>query len=226
MSFILTYTSLLETVRQYLERGDVNDQDVFDRLPQLIAFAEKRLAKEIKPQGFERYLVSTMQVGVAVYQKPDRWRETRSITIGTNATASATGFNTRVPLFPRELEYLQTMYWPNPTVYSVDEPPRFYADYGYNNILIAPTPAVAYPFQWAIWQELQPLDEANQTNWLTQIAPEVLTYAVLLEAQPFLKNDARIPVWQGIFDRGISGLLTQDARKAQDAAVKPEEGVQ
>jgi len=78
-------------VRQYLERGDVTDVDVFDRLPQLVAFAEKRIAKEIKPQGFERYLVSTMQAGVAVYQKPDRWRETRSIRYGINATATATG---------------------------------------------------------------------------------------------------------------------------------------
>jgi len=89
-----------------------------------------------------------------------------------------------------------------------------------------PTPAIAYPYEWAIWQLLQPLDDANQTNWLTQYAPEVLTYAVLLEAQPFLKNDSRIPVWQGIFDRGVQGLLTQDARKAQDANVKPEEGVE
>lgn len=225
MAFVLTYTSLLETVRQYLERGDINDVDVYDRLPQLIAFAEKRIAKEIKPQGFERYLVSTMQAGVSVYQKPDLWRETRSIRYGINATSTATGFNTRVELFPRSYEYCR-QYWPDPSVSSADEPPRFYADYGYNNILIVPTPAIAYPYEWAIWQLLQPLDTTNQTNWLTQYAPEVITYAVLLEAQPFLKNDSRIQVWQGIFDRGVQALLTQDARKAQDANVKPEEGVQ
>lgn len=221
----MTFASLLEDLRGYLERGDVQDTNVFDQLPRIVAMAEKRIAKEIKPQGFERYLTSPMGAGQSIYAKPNRWRETRSIRFGVNAAAGDSGFNTRVEIFPRSYEYCRD-YWPNPTHSEVDSPPRFYGDYGYYHIIIVPTPAVAYPYEWAIWQLLQPLDDANQTNWLTQYAPEVLLYACLLESTPYLGEDGRIQTWQSFFDRSVQGLLTQDARKAQDANVKPEEGVQ
>lgn len=226
MAYTMSYASLLVDARRYLERGDATtDPIVYAQLPRLIAFAEKRIARELKIQLLEQYVYWTMQADVAVYQKPDLWRETKSLKYGVNATAAATGYNTRAPLFPRELEYCRS-YWPDPTISSVDEPPRFYAEYGNGHILIVPTPALAYPSEWAYWQLAPPLSDENQTNILTRYAPELLLYATLLESQPFLKDDDRIAVWQSMFDRASAGFLKQDARKAQDAAVKPEEGVQ
>lgn len=211
-------------MRSYLERGDVTDANVYAQLPHILAMAEKDIAQEIRPQGFERYLTSTLTAGQSIYAKPDRWRETRHLEYGYNAVVGDTGQNTRATLLPRSLEYCRN-YWPNPVLTDTDETPRFYADYGPQHILVVPTPPIDYPYEWAIWQLLQPLDDANQTNWLTQYAPQVLLYGFLLACQPYLKEDQRIPVWLQAYERSVASLKGQDAAKAQDSSVKPEEGV-
>lgn len=220
----MTLTSLMDDIRSYLERGIITDANVYAQLPHILAMVEKDIAQDIRPQGFERYLTSTFVAGQSIYAKPDRWRETRHIEYGYDATATATGQNTRVPLFPRSLEYCRS-YWPDPSITDAEQMPRYYADYGPQNFLIVPTPPINLPYELAIWQLLQPLDDANQTNWMTEFAPQVLLYGFLLACQPYLKEDQRIPVWQGMYQRSVVGLKGQDAAKAQDASVKPEEGV-
>jgi len=37
------------------------------------------------------------------------------------------------------------------------------------------------------------------TNWYTDEAPEVLLYGPLLEAAPFIGDDERMPLWQGLY---------------------------
>jgi hypothetical protein len=118
-------------------------------------------------------------------------------------------------VFPRAYEYLR-QYWPNPTP---TDTPRFYADYDYSHWLISPTPDAAYPFE-VLYYELPPLlDDSNQTNWFTEYAPNVLLYASLLEATPFLKNDDRIPVWEGFYNRSIAALNGEDIRQISDRGI-------
>jgi hypothetical protein len=62
----------------------------------------------------------------------------------------------------------------------------------------------------------QPLDDANQQNWLTNYAPNLLLYACLLEATPFLKNDERIATWQSMYDRFAQATSGQDLQKILD----------
>lgn len=219
----MTYATLVQDMKQYLERGDIQDVDVEIQIPRLIALAEKRIATEIKPQGFERYLTGTFTAGVSVYSKPDRWRETMFLEYGVNTSQSPTGLKSRVTLLSRGLPYCRN-YWPDASRVDPDNPPRFYADYGYQHILVCPTPVQNNPFEWAIWELLQPLDTQNQTNWLTQYAPSVLLYAGLLEAQLFLKNTEIVPVWQAEFDRAVAGMTVQDIRKIDDSSTKRKEG--
>ncbi len=101
MAYVMTYNSLQEDIRSYLERSGPNDPQVYAQLPHIIAMSEKNLIDEFELQGFQRYVTSVMSPGIFVYEKPDLWRETFNINIGTNRTSSATGFNTRVNLFPR-----------------------------------------------------------------------------------------------------------------------------
>ena len=70
-----------------------------------------------------------------------------------------------------------------------------------------------------LYYELPPLlDDAVQTNWLTEYAPQLLLYGTLLEATPFLKNDERIPVWQNMYDRAAAMLNGEDLTKILDRA--------
>ena len=211
MATTMTFTTLQQDVRRYLERGGsyASDPVVFEQIPRLINLAERRIARELKIQGFINVVTGTLQSGVAVYDKPDRWRDTVSINIGTGQNN-----NTRKVLFARAYEYLLS-YWPDRT--ATDEP-IFYSEYDYDHWLIAPTPDADYPFE-VLYYELPPLlDDAVQTNWLTDYAPQLLLYGTLLEATPFLKNDERIPVWQNMYDRAAAMLNGEDLSKILDRA--------
>jgi len=205
----MTFASLQNDVRSYLERGAsaVTDPLVYAQIPSLINFAERRISRDLKIQGFQTVVVTNLQTGVAVIAKPDRWRETISMNIGTG-----TGSNTRVQLASRAYEYVRS-YWPNDTLV---EQPVFYADYNYTNWIIAPTPSSAYPIEILYYELPILLDDNTQTNWLTQYAPNLLLYATLLEAAPFLKNDERIPVWQTMYQSAAQALQSEDMSKILD----------
>jgi len=209
MATTMTFVSLQQDVRRYLERGTTyaSDPVVFEQIPRLINLAERRIARELKIQGFINVVTGTLTVGQSVYAKPDRWRDTISFNIGTGALN-----NSRKTIFTRDYEYMRA-YWPDSTQ---TEEPVFYSDYDYIHWLIAPTPDDAYPFE-VLYYELPPLlDDVVQTNWLTEYAPQLLLYGALLEATPFLKNDDRIQVWQNMYDRAAAMLNGEDLAKILD----------
>ena len=126
MSYTMTYDSLLVDMRRYLERGftQASDQIVFDQLPRLITLAERRIARELKIEGFIRAVTTPLARGVATYLKPDRWRDTVSMTVDGSS------------IFTRSYEYCRN-YWPDEAEEGV---PQFYANYDYQHWLIVPTP--------------------------------------------------------------------------------------
>jgi len=212
----MTFETLKQDVQRYLERGATlaSDPVVFEQIPRLINLAERRIARELKVQGFINVVTSNLTIGQSVYSKPDRWRDVVSINIGTGA-----GNATRKTLFTRDYEYLRA-YWPNE---AETAQPVFYADYDYDHWLLAPTPDAEYPME-VLYYELPPLlDDTIQTNWLTEYAPQLLLYGTLLEATPFLKNDDRIPVWQQMYDRAAAMLNGEDLGKILDRAAARKE---
>lgn len=214
MPEVLTFTSLQEDMRRYLERGALVDTQVYEQLPRLINLAERAIARELKIQGFINVVTSTLTQGTSVYAKPDRWRDTISMTYGTGASQ-----NTREPLYARSYEYCRA-YWPDSDEQSA---PLFYADYNYANWLIVPTPDDDYPWEIVYYQQPPLLDASNETNWLTDYAPNALLYRALLEATPFLKNDERIPVWGQMYQQAIASLSTEDVKKITDRAATRQE---
>lgn len=210
----MTFTSLQSDIRNYLERGGATDPIVFEQIPRLITLAERRISRELKIQGFLAVVNTFMQAGVSVYPKPDRWRDTVSINIGTGS-----GNNTRTAIYPRSYEYVRE-YWPDATQ---EATPEFYSDYNYSNWVFAPTPDAAYPME-VLYYELPPLlDDDTQTNWLTEYAPNLLLYGCLLEATPFVKDDQRVQLWQAYYDRALSALNGEDLQKIVDRSVNRRE---
>ena len=209
MATTTTFTTLKEDVQRYLERGSTMGTDpiIVEQLPRLINLAERRIVRELKVQLFINVVTGTLSAGQSVYAKPDRWRDTVSVNIGTGA-----GNTTRKQIYSRAYEYVR-QYWPDE---SVTGEPIFYADYDYSHWVFAPTPDADYPFEILYYELPALLDESNQTNWITEYAPQLLLYGTLLEATPFLKNDERIPVWQSMYDRAAAMLNGEDLAKVLD----------
>jgi len=206
MSYSMTYTSLLEDVRRYLERGFTaeSDQIVYEQLPRLVTLAERRVSRDLKITGFIRAISTPFQAGVSVYIKPDRWRDTVSMLVDN------------VPIFARDYEYCRN-YWPNP---DQTAKPQFYADYDYQHWLITPTPASAQKLEILYYEQPRFLGEDFQTNWITEYIPDALLYATLLEATPFLKKDERITIWQGLYERAANAINGEDLKRIMDRSAQ------
>ena len=208
----MTYTSLFADLQNYLERGTPSDTIVINQIPRLINLAERAIANKLKIQGFLTPVISTIVAGTSVYAKPNGWRSTVSMNYG-----AGTDQNFRTPLLPRSYEYCRA-YWPDSDVIDANlvNVPKFYADYEYNHWLIVPTPAINYPWEVNYYQQPPLLDNSNQTNWLTDFAPNLLLYRALLEATPFLKNDERLQTWQAMYQEQLDSIDMQDMQKIAD----------
>jgi hypothetical protein len=166
--------------------------------------AERRIARDLKIQGFIVAVTTSLSTGVSTYAKPNRWRETISMTTKDG--------NTVTPVYTRSYEYCRS-YWPDDTQTGQ---PQFYADYDYSHWLLVPTPNDNYDLEVLYYELPVLLDDTQQTNWLTDYAPNLLLFASLLEATPFLKNDDRITTWQNFYQSAANALNTEDLKKILD----------
>lgn len=197
----MTYDSLVQDLINYCERSD---QPFLDQVPRFIMMAENRIASESKPLGFLRTVTGNLS-GI-ILAKPNRWRKTKSF--------SLTVLGQRKYLFERGYEYCRT-YWPDE---ALEDEPVYYADYDYEHFLIVPTPDSQYAFELQYYERPEPLSSVNQTNWTTQYAPQLILYASLMEAMPFLKTSERIPEFQGLYDRAMSAVVKEDQERVLDAS--------
>lgn len=200
-SFALTYDSLTSLVQQYLERDDTA---VINFIPTAISLAEFEIAQTIKTLGQLEVADATMSVNNPIIAKPARWRKTVSMTVNVAGE--------KQPMLIRRLEYL------NAYAQSVTAPgtPLYYADYDAEHWFVAPTPDQAYPFEVLCYTRLEPLSSANQTNWLTQNAPNAMLFGTLKQTAPFLKDDQRLTMWTQLFNEALSALKTEDAMRVGD----------
>ena len=74
------------------------------------------------------------------------------------------------------------------------------------------------------YAKVTPLNASNPTNWLMQTAPDVYLYACLLEASPYLEDDARIQIWLAGYDKAINSLQAEsdNARYSPSARQRPD----
>lgn len=198
---VMTYDSLVADISSYLER---TDQATLQKIPTFIMLAEQVIASQIKFLGNLTVAASQLEQGSNIVDKPARWHKTVSMNI--------TVAGERRPVLLRKYEYIRN-YWPNPALQDV---PKFFCDYDYTHWLIGPTPNAPFNFEVLYYERVQPLDSSNQTNWFTIYAPQALLYGTLLQAMPFLKNDARIAMWQDQYNQIMAVLKTEDKLRIAD----------
>lgn len=196
----MTYDNLTSNTLQYLER---QDPAVVNQIPTFIMLAEFEIAEMMKSLGQQQVVQSVMTIGNPIIPKPARWRKTTSFNITVN--------NKVQPVLLRKYEYLRN-YSPNG---SSTDTPLYYADYDYDNWLVAPAPDAAYSFEVLYYERIQPLSSENQTNWITRNAPNAMLYGTLLQAMPFLKNDQR-QIFQQKYTEAITALSNEDKLRIAD----------
>src|SRR5262249_12717921 len=85
MAYAQNYTSLVSSIVTYTNQG--SDQVFISTLPQMILFAQRQIARELKILGLEKYVLGTFVANEGVIAKPTLWLQTLSIRYGGKAGA-------------------------------------------------------------------------------------------------------------------------------------------
>lgn len=214
MAVNLTYSSLVTKIKQYLERSDA---ETVEQIPMFIMLAIRRVSKECKTLGLKEFVYAEFTAGVWIYAKPGNWRNVSTITavdIKPPQNANHPEFGKKFPLRVVSFSYLER-FAPDVTTQAK---PQFYSDYDYDHWYIAPTPDFAYPIQIGFYQNELQIDEQQQTNFLISNAPELIFYASMLEAQPYIKNkEAWREMWQPMYTEALQKFNLEDAMRMFDS---------
>lgn len=187
---ITSYTDLKATVANYLGRTDLTDM-----IPTFIDFAESRLARQLRTRQMLRNVTSVMTAGNGKLALPSDFIAIRDIFVQGN------------PRFALNYE--------SPSAFSrggkADQSgkPSVYTIYG-AEFVFGPAPDSAYTLELLYYSRPNRLDELTPTNAFLANFPDALLYASLLEAEPYLMNDARINTWATMYDRAIQAINVSD----------------
>lgn len=82
-----------------------------------------------------------------------------------------------------------------------------------------PPPASATPATLEMWyySNLPAISTGNPTNWVLTQYPDLYLYGSLVHTAPYLKNDERIQVWEGIYQS-----ILNDVEVEADRSIRPQ----
>jgi len=184
------YTDLKASVADYLARTDLTAQ-----IPDFITLAELRLKRDLRIRQMLQVATATMTVSDSTVALPSDFLAIREIHLNTNPASS--------------LEYLSpTSFFSNALTTNLGKPTKYTvlaAEFQF-----APIPDSAHVVQILYYATPTPLSSSVPSNVFLSTCPDLLLYAALGEAEPYLINDARIQTWAALYDRGLASLSSSD----------------
>jgi hypothetical protein len=80
-------------------------------------------------------------------------------------------------------------------------------------LLLAPAPDQTYVAKLLYIAALTPLSNTETSNWVLANHPDVYLLGSLVEAEPYLLNDERMPMWKSRLDEGLEEIRLLIARR-------------
>jgi hypothetical protein len=189
MSFA-TYSDLQTSIANYLARSDLTSQ-----IPDFITFAENRLRRELRIRQMLKSVTTATVSGDNTIEIPADFLQVRDFVVMTN------------PIQP--LSYSSPSALSNDPRASEVGVPLSYTILA-NDFQVSPAPDGIYTVKLLYFSAPAYLSSSNTTNVFLTTAPDALLYASLIEAEPYLMNDARINTWGTMYDRAIASLTKSD----------------
>ena len=189
-----TYTELKASVADWLNRTDLTSV-----IPDFIALAEAQIERTLRTR--QMIVRATASIDTEYSAVPADFLETKSIKLNTNPVTALT------------FESVDALDNLKSTTYISSGKPQYFSIVG-GQIRVLPVPDSTYTAELIYYAKLSKLSSSVASNWLLTQAPDVYLYGSLLQAAPYLKDDARIPVWSSIYTRGLEELQVADDRGA------------
>jgi hypothetical protein len=103
-------------------------------------------------------------------------------------------------------------------VYTSSGKPAYFSVVG-NQFRFIPTPDTEYTGELTYYAKLSKLSSTNTSNWLLTAGPDIYLYGALMQAAPYLQDDARITVWAALYKNGLEELKLSDDRGSTSGGV-------
>jgi len=82
-----------------------------------------------------------------------------------------------------------------------------------NQIELLPSPDSTYTSSIVYYTKIPALTDAATENWLLTNNPDIYLFGTLVEAEPYLKNDERMPMWSARLSKALNELKLQGERE-------------
>ena len=187
---INTYSTLQTAVANWLDRDDLTD-----RITEFIALSEATFNRVLRLRAMETTVADATPSGSKEDALPTGYLQMREIHLTTTPVVS--------------LAYITPEIMYRIRAGSTSGKPNSYTIVG-DNILFGPTPDGVYDYSMTYYKSFDALADGTQTNWLILNAPDLYLYGTLLQAEPFLMNDQRVPLWEKGVRQVINDLQNQD----------------
>ena len=79
-----------------------------------------------------------------------------------------------------------------------------------DNVRLGPNPDAVYTTSMLYYKTFTALSDSATTNDMLTNNPDVYLYGTLLEAEPFIMNDQRVPLWMAAFEKAVNDIQNQD----------------
>jgi hypothetical protein len=200
----MNYSELLTNVRNYSEvDSNVLSNSVINVF---ITNVQNKIAREVDLDEQRRYATTTCTANNAfldVTGPEGGFRFARSLQlVGSDGT--------RTYLEQRDQTFMDE-YSPKRSETTGTGQPKYWANWDYQTLMLAPTPDQVYTVEMAYIEEPQELDTSNasSTTWISENAPEVLLYGVLAETFSYLKNPQDMQLYEAKYSQALQALATE-----------------
>lgn len=197
MAVITDYATLQTAVGDYLAQGDLTTF-----IPNFIQNAENKLYRRLNLRNEETALSVSVSSGTG--------------TVPSDFKALKFGYVNESPITILEWIGIEELYRKYPTR-SGSNTPKFISRDG-ANFVFGPS-AKDFTLSGIYWAKQDPL-RTTDPSWYVTNAPELLLYGSLLEAEPFIKNDARIPVWRTMYEEAVKSIEIEERNSSSSKGKK------
>ena len=189
-----TYAELKTSIGDWLNRSDLTSV-----IPDFISLAEAQIERTLRAR--QMIVRANASFDAQYGAVPSDFLETKSLKL--------TSTNPQTPLEFLSIDALDQ----KAAEYTASGKPRFFGVVG-GQLRIIPTPDSTYTTELTYYAKLSKLSTSNTSNWLLASSPDIYLYGSLLQAAPYLQDDARIQTWATLYERALNDLQTADDRSA------------
>ena len=184
------YSDLKSVIASYLARSDLTDL-----IPSFIRLAEVRLRRDLRIRQMLKSATTSTTGGDQTVALPTDFLELRDLFVSTNPVI--------------DLQYVSPSVFSRNTRVTESGVPIFYTIIA-SEFKFAPVPDTNYTLSILYYAAPEYLGDTNPSNVFLANCPDLVLYGALIEAEPYLMNDARIQLWAGMYDRGMAALTAAD----------------